>query len=282
MDAASRDTREVLPGWVWVALVGAVLLLLPLWVLITAAVLQLSSAEPVSLRGWLSGSVWGALGLAALVGTAALLAGIAGLGGQVGLARSRAARRSLDAEVDADAVLAGVTLTAREISAYDPRLDEGGGLPMAAPGARVAAAAIDLGLVAVWFPIVPLFALFVARGGWRGTLLGDEMPAGIQVLLAACVGVFVVVAVVQHVFVAMTGQTIGKRMLGIRVVHATGRRATFVEAVVARWWLWGAIVLLVPGVGWIVGPLADLVLLFDRDHRTLHDLLAGTIVVDVR
>ena len=62
----------------------------------------------------------------------------------------------------------------------------------------------------------------------------------------------------------------------------SGGRATFLQAVVLRWWVWGAVVLGVPVAGWVVGPLADLVLLFDRDHRTMHDLLAGTVVVDVR
>jgi uncharacterized RDD family membrane protein YckC len=265
-----------------VALGSAVLILVPLWVLITAAFLQLTSSEPTTLWGWLTGSVWGALGLVLLVGTAGILAGVARMGGRLARFRSDAARRSLDAELDADAVLDGVTLTAREVPTYDPRLDDAAGLPLASPGARIAAASIDAIVVGLWFPLLPLFAVFVGVGGWSALWTLGRIPDNLVVIVSACVAVFAVVLAGQHVLLAATGQTLGKRLTGIRIVRTDGTPADVLHAVVLRWWVWAVVVLAVPVVGWVVGPAADLVLLFDRDHRTLHDLLAGTVVVDVR
>jgi uncharacterized RDD family membrane protein YckC len=62
---------------------------------------------------------------------------------------------------------------------------------------------------------------------------------------------------------AMTGSTVGKRLLGLRVARMDGRRVGL------GWSLVRTILLL------IVVPA----LLWDRDHRGLHDRAANTIVL---
>ena len=85
--------------------------------------------------------------------------------------------------------------------------------------------------------------------------------------------------------VATNGQTLGTRLLGIRVARTDGepmswRRAAWREVVV-KLALFDALVL-VPGVGRTVSSVAGLadVLwpLGDAENRALHDMLAGTRV----
>lgn len=89
---------------------------------------------------------------------------------------------------------------------------------------------------------------------------------------------WLVVVMYETAFIAAIGQTIGKRALGLRVVAVgTGgiptRGAAFARALVP------SILLVVGvGVGWFV-PYAWA--LFQRERRGLHDLIAGTAVVQL-
>jgi uncharacterized RDD family membrane protein YckC len=80
---------------------------------------------------------------------------------------------------------------------------------------------------------------------------------------------------------AKTGQTLGKRMIKTRIVReSTGEAPGFLHGVVLRVWLLSLAGLL-PGVGNFVG-LADAVAIFTGHRRqTLHDRIAGTIVIQV-
>ena len=73
------------------------------------------------------------------------------------------------------------------------------------------------------------------------------------------------------------GQTIGKKMLGIRIVATTGERLTLWRLFSLRY----AIIYIVSGIGlygWLVA-LLDPMMIFMKDRRCLHDHFAGTIVV---
>jgi uncharacterized RDD family membrane protein YckC len=80
--------------------------------------------------------------------------------------------------------------------------------------------------------------------------------------------------------VALTGQSIGKRLIGTRIVLADGTPAGFVHGVLLREWL-----LLpyrgVPILGGVIG-LGDVLAIFRRSRRCLHDDVAGTLVVRAR
>ena len=75
----------------------------------------------------------------------------------------------------------------------------------------------------------------------------------------------VVFGVEVYLLTALTGFTIGKRLLGIRVVRLDGKPVGF-------WWALLRTVLLLA----VVPPLV-----FDRDLRGLHDKAAETIVIRI-
>jgi len=128
MDATSRDARERLPGWAWVAGGGAILVLAPLWLILTAAVLQLTPQEWIDERPWLLvwilGGLRGGVALLALLGIVGLVLTAAGAIGWIAAVRRRRARAALDAVVDPDAVLPDVTIRTVTIETYDPRRDD--------------------------------------------------------------------------------------------------------------------------------------------------------------
>ncbi len=85
------------------------------------------------------------------------------------------------------------------------------------------------------------------------------------------------------------GQSLGKRLLGIRVIKEDGSNPGFVRYVLLREFAFNLILQFI-GLIPLLGPLvvlvvwvACVVMLFleDRDHRTLQDMLANTLVVKV-
>jgi uncharacterized RDD family membrane protein YckC len=85
-------------------------------------------------------------------------------------------------------------------------------------------------------------------------------------------------AIVQLSMLAVRGQTVGKRLLGIRIVRAQDdTNPGFVHAVLLR----SVVPMLIRAIR-IFGPgfwLVDVVCIFRADKRCLHDLIAGTKVV---
>jgi uncharacterized RDD family membrane protein YckC len=84
-------------------------------------------------------------------------------------------------------------------------------------------------------------------------------------------------AIYQWYLIATTGQTLGKKWLGIKIVKMDGGDVDFVSGVVLRSWVIGFIGM-VPYIGGCVG-LLDALWIFGEEHRCLHDHIAGTKVV---
>lgn len=78
----------------------------------------------------------------------------------------------------------------------------------------------------------------------------------------------------QMAFLTRDGQTIGKKLAGIRIVKVeTDENGGFVTNVLLR-----------SAVGWLLGAipgytLVDSLFIFRQDRRCIHDLIAGTKVV---
>lgn len=85
---------------------------------------------------------------------------------------------------------------------------------------------------------------------------------------------------VQGYLLATSGQSVAKRLLGLRIVDADGNPPGFSRTVIRRE---GSRLLLgaVPYVGPLLS-LADSLAIYADDRRTLHDHLAGTWVVRAR
>jgi uncharacterized RDD family membrane protein YckC len=97
--------------------------------------------------------------------------------------------------------------------------------------------------------------------------------------MLALVGGLATVAffIYSAVLVYRYGQTVGKRVMGIRVVRTDGSRVTFGRFIFLRW-LPLFIVGVIPWIGYISG-LLDLLLIFRDSHQCLHDNIADTRVV---
>jgi uncharacterized RDD family membrane protein YckC len=129
------------------------------------------------------------------------------------------------------------------------------GLPPEGPGAvattgsRVAAFVLDVVLSAL---IGGLVRALVDDATTRSLSLADESAFAVQVLLLT----------------ALTGQSLGKRVLGIRVVRLAEQEGPpgFLPAAIRT----ALVMLVIPAV------------FMDRDGRGLHDKAAGTLVVRTR
>jgi uncharacterized RDD family membrane protein YckC len=86
------------------------------------------------------------------------------------------------------------------------------------------------------------------------------------------------IAAVQIVLLGKTGQTLGKKFLGIRIVRLEDEgNPGFVQAVLVR-----QVVFAVAGAVPVAGTmfaLVDWFFIFGDDQRCLHDYLAGTKVI---
>ena len=150
-------------------------------------------------------------------------------------------------------------------------LGSGETVELARPGQRCGARVLDVIILMVINFVLALFSL-----GPSGDLVDPSESYG-TFFVASLLGsaVFLAYEVVQ---VAVWGQTLGKRMVGVKVVNAArGGLPTWGNAV-GR----GAI----PGLVWLIpwiGPLAALLcylsLTWDRVYQGWHDKTGGTLVI---
>ena len=154
--------------------------------------------------------------------------------------------------------------------AYRP--NDSGGMPaeepateLASPWVRLAAVIID-GLIVLGLFII-VFLAGVVSFGLEGGLLG----------LLVLIPVYLAVLIVQMILLAMRGQTIGKIILRIRIVDSvTGAHPGWARLILLRT-LVHSIIGSIPFIGFIYA-LVDALFIFRADHRTIHDLIAGTRV----
>jgi uncharacterized RDD family membrane protein YckC len=135
---------------------------------------------------------------------------------------------------------------------------------------RLAATLIDGILAAVVFWCISLFTPFNV---FRPSLQNGLMVAMVENALAG----FVIFLVLHGYLLQTRGQTIGKRLLSIRVVRSDGTRATLGRLAGLRYFVNSALTL-VPWVGWFYA-LVDVLMIFRQSRKCLHDNLADTIVV---
>jgi uncharacterized RDD family membrane protein YckC len=120
--------------------------------------------------------------------------------------------------------------------------------------------------------------------GWLAGARWLESRASLYALLPSAL---LLVALVgwQWWTVSRDGTTVGKRLVGIRIVNfQDGRPPGFLAGVVVRGWVPRGLVVLLGLVTSLGGALSllDGALVFSAGGRTLHDRLAGTRVIKVR
>jgi uncharacterized RDD family membrane protein YckC len=83
----------------------------------------------------------------------------------------------------------------------------------------------------------------------------------------------------QWVLIARDGQSIGKRLMKVRIIKVDTRQPPgFVHGVLLRLWVNSILAGLPCGLG-LVYSIVDLCFIFREDRRCVHDLLAQTVVV---
>ena len=155
---------------------------------------------------------------------------------------------------------------------------------LAERGARLLAASIDeLLLLALFLPMVfgavPTIVAMVSGG------TDPEMIDTSQVLRAMIGGPGTIATVVALIawcvitawLVTANGQSIGKRLVGIKVVRTDGARASFARIFLLRNVV-NALPNLLPYVGWLY-QLVDPLLIYQDSRQCLHDRIADTVVV---
>lgn len=144
---------------------------------------------------------------------------------------------------------------------------------LASRGKRLGGALLDsLIMMLIIFPV-----MFFA-GVFKQTTQGEPMSIG-QDIFFTLFGLAVFLGV-NGVLLAKHGQTVGKKMVGTKIVdHETGQ-------LISVWKVFGLRLLpmnlmaQVPFAGGFVS-MADCFFIFRNDKRCLHDLIAGTKVVDI-
>jgi uncharacterized RDD family membrane protein YckC len=138
---------------------------------------------------------------------------------------------------------------------------------LASRGTRLGAKFIDgLLLVACYVPII---VGAVMQNG------SDVNGVGVVLALLGIVGI-IALLVIQCMQLYSNGQTLGKKWLNIKIIRTDGSRMGFGRFLGLRWF--------VPAVllGMVVPFFAiiDACFIFAEDHKTLHDKIADTVVVN--
>lgn len=158
-----------------------------------------------------------------------------------------------------------------------PALPDASGEVLAGRGERLGAALID-GVISL-----ATFLPVAALTGYFGKVM-EAARSGVQVSFLTTLGYgvlgMVIFLLVQGYPLAKTGQTWGKKLLWIRIADLDGGQPPFWRLIALRYLPTQAISL-VPIVGGIYA-LVDALFIFRQDKRCLHDLIAGTRVVNVR
>lgn len=148
-----------------------------------------------------------------------------------------------------------------------------GQLQLATPSERFTGAIIDglLGLVT----IIPIWGAFYFLGVIKSMEDFEELSFGYDSLLTVLY--FALFVAIQWKFLKETGQTIGKKVAKTRIVTMEGNKPKINDLLFKRY-AFVNLISLIPVVGGIVS-LVDVLLVFKKDRRCLHDMIAGTQVV---
>lgn len=147
-------------------------------------------------------------------------------------------------------------------------------LVLADRGIRLVAKIVDgmiVGGVIVIFAIV-----FGAMAPSKGGASASRETAMIVVGLAGGAAL-IALLVVNLVMLHRHGQTIAKRLFGIKIVRVDGSHCELLRIVFARW-LPVTVLGAIPFLGSLIA-LVDALMIFGTEQRCLHDLFADTIVV---
>jgi uncharacterized RDD family membrane protein YckC len=153
----------------------------------------------------------------------------------------------------------------------DSNVEVTGSSELASRGARLGAAIIDTVIfMAVIFPAMYLTGFWEKSMGGQQTIVDNLSMAGIG---------FVAFILLNAYLLTKRGQTIGKSLVKIRIVSVDDDRILSLGKVISLRYAPIWIVQQIPVAGPLLG-LIDPLFIFRSDRRCIHDLIAGTRVVN--
>jgi uncharacterized RDD family membrane protein YckC len=141
---------------------------------------------------------------------------------------------------------------------------------------RLAAALVDVSIVAlVALPLCAIVAVALGRPVPRLGQLGpdvwlDALLGGDPLLRALMILIAVAFLIYLFVFHGLRGQTLGERLLKLRVIDGFGEKPSMLRALCRTLLYVPSLLLFGAGILWIA---------VDREKQGLHDWLADTYVI---
>jgi uncharacterized RDD family membrane protein YckC len=153
---------------------------------------------------------------------------------------------------------------------HDPEVEQAA---LAGRGTRLLAAILD-GIIFLIMVYGPAVLGFVVAGG-PASIDVDPDAEATATLFAVIGGVIGLIPflLLNLLFVVRNGQSIGKKIIGIKVVRTDGSRASLARI----FWLRNVVNTLL-GIIPLYG-LIDILLIFGDQRQCIHDKLADTIVI---
>ena len=146
-----------------------------------------------------------------------------------------------------------------------------GAIELAGRGQRLVAVILD-SLIVAGPAVLAAVMIPAMQGEQRGSL-----SSGATALLVLIALWFIGFSIYQLVMLHREGQTLGKKLMGVRIVRTDGSRAGLGRIFLLRYFAPGLIGA-VPFIGGFFS-LADALLIFGAEKRCIHDYFADTIVV---
>ena len=140
---------------------------------------------------------------------------------------------------------------------------------------RLGASIID-GLLMTVVTMVPTLLFF---GGWGKYIEASQSGLSFMFTLGSIVFGFVAYLLINGYFLAKDSQSIGKKILGTKIVRTDGSQADFIRIVTRRLLPLYACGL-IPKVGPFLG-LVDALFIFRQSKKCLHDDIADTVVIRI-
>lgn len=138
---------------------------------------------------------------------------------------------------------------------------------LASRGDRLKAALVDAVIGTAW--ILPIFWYF-----WSEL---QQPVVALQQLLIINVYGFIAMILMNGYLWNKYGQSIGKRVVGIKIVDMNGNKPPLWEIAILRHWFMSLGGFLGPTGRFI--PIIDALFIFGKSRRCIHDYIAGTQVV---
>jgi uncharacterized RDD family membrane protein YckC len=158
-------------------------------------------------------------------------------------------------------------------------VENDGGLELASRWARLGAVMLDGFIGFIWFTpaYVMNFATLAQQPRGKPMAVWINLAKTGTWFYVGVLGALMILAI-DIFLLSRNGQTIGKKLLGIKVVRVDESPVSFVRVFFVRY-VFNTFLTLIPLVGSLYS-LIDALMIFSESRRTVHDRIADTIVVN--